>query len=323
MLFFTFSCLFKVAFCVYPAAFLATLFIRHLISKQSLKSFFILQKRLLISFTLFVFIVAAWYFYAIYYNQVHQSGMFNTKPWPIWNMSVTEIAVVWDFMSNYWDSNYFYPTAKHLLWILSTISLIPLYKRNKIWIFAMLTALAALTYVAFFFFSFRDHDYYFLVLIPAIALLAASGIQNLRLLLPRIMKTPFPALALALIVVLSHIYAYKKIHQRYNTPVDKWSAAAYRVHESEDFIRSKNILQNDKVVVIGDFTPNGSLYFLQQHGWQIPDTTANGAKQIEYAIQNGACCLIIAEDSLNRCNAVKPFIHSPIGSNQKVTLYKL
>ncbi len=323
MLLFTFSCLLKVTFCVYPAAFLATLFIQHLISKQSLKSFFSVHKRFLIFFALFVFIVAAWYFYAIYYNQIYHSGMFNTKPWPIWNMSANEIAVVWDLMSNYWDVNYYYPTAKHLLWILSVVGLIPLFKRNQIWVFSILSAMAALTYVAFFFFSFRDHDYYFLVLIPAIAWMAASGIQNLRLLLPRVMKSPFPALILTLIVVLSVIYAQKKIHQRYNSPIDKWSAAAYRVHESEDFIRSKNITQNDKIVVVGDFTPNGSLYFLNQHGWQIADTTDQGSKQIKYAIQSGACCLIIAEDSLNNCSAVKPFIHSPIGGNNKISLYKL
>ncbi len=323
LIFFTLACLLKVTFCVYPFAFLATLFIKHLSKKQPLLKFVQVESRLLAAYLAFIAVVALWYGYAIWYNNQYQSTLFNTKPWPIWNMSASEIATVWEYMSHYWDATYYYQTAKHLLWALTIAGLIPMLKSNKMWIFASLSVLSALTYIAFFFFSFRDHDYYFIVLIPAIALISASGVRNLIIIFPRAMKTVFPGILLATIAILSLNYGNKKLHERYTHAMDMFSEPAIRVYESADYINSLIEKPEAKVMVLGDRTPNGSLYFLNRQGWTIPDTSADDFINIQKITALGAEYLIVADSTLLQSKSLEPYKHHLLGSKSAVTVFRL
>ena len=77
-----------------------------------------------------IMLVFCWNTYMLYYNQQYDSHSFNTTTLPIWELSGSNITLIWDYMRNFWYTSYFAHSSFHLLLILALFQLIFIKKSN-------------------------------------------------------------------------------------------------------------------------------------------------------------------------------------------------
>jgi hypothetical protein len=214
-----------------------------------------------------------WSIYSNYYNLLHHSNYFLTFWVPIWSLSALEIQIVLDYLSRFWRSNFYYQTTQHVFMALCVFFGFTFRKvQGSIFRYLLFTALGSLFYVLFFFDKFRDHDYYLMVFIPSLALFFALFLVAFEkvAIYPYLQKIiVFSLFGLA---ILSNKYAFKKLNERFNRKSDQYSV----IHNKLNHFDSSFLMENEnKIAVVGDYTMNGSLTFLEIQGITIPGSKLN------------------------------------------------
>jgi hypothetical protein len=80
------------------------------------------------------------------------------------------------------------------------------------------------------------------------------------------------SLFIMLITVLSINYAKLNLNRRYSSPFEQVSRIAYVLENSDAKLDSLGIPENAKILVVPDFTMNGSLFLLDRFGYTVGDT---------------------------------------------------
>ena len=122
-LFFTLASLLKVTFFIHPFSAILTLLFVTFSKKNGIKILIKENNKSLLFFCLSFFIVAGWNYYMIHYNAVNQVKSFLFEPAPIWNLSQKEISNIWNYMSNYWYTKYYFQTTFHVFYLLLILGL--------------------------------------------------------------------------------------------------------------------------------------------------------------------------------------------------------
>ncbi len=216
--------------------------------------------------------VLSWYLYSIHYNKLYGSSYYLTSFNPIWIMSREEIEITWKYITEFWYPKYYLPSVFHLLLFFFLMCFTPgiIKSTQKRLLFLGGTALV-LAYVLFFFKQFKDHDYYFLPLIPyflIVSVFAMEGILNLERY--KLVKVT-TLVALFAITIMALDYSMLNLKRRFDNSADQFSKVAYQLGGSEKWLDSLNIGPKSRFLVIGDQTPNGSLVTLRRFGWTFKD----------------------------------------------------
>jgi hypothetical protein len=276
---FTLAALLKVTYAIYPIAFLTVLFL----FKKHYS--FSTQYKLIYAFIFFL-PVMAWWIYVHYYNMGVENSYYANRAIPIWKTPQAQISATTDLILNYWKNSY-YPPATQLLLICMIGAFIIFFKKietyKKMYFGLVLAGLGC--FVILFYQKFHDHDYYFMIVIPAVALLFLTVIPELI----SYCKTKFLKIGLYLFflapVIMSYRYVWIKIPNRWETENNLQSH-----HVSLENMLSK-LNQEDpehlqKILVVGDSTMNGTLYQLQRKGFSFPIIpTCDGEVIVEEIIE--------------------------------------
>ncbi len=260
----------------------------------------------LLSFIFSFLIIAAWYLFVIVYNDTNNATYFLTHNKAIWTLNSIQLSDVWDHISNYWYTKYYYESTIHVYLVLLIAGFFFIKKSNKIILtFAITTTIGSLIYFVLFYSQFRNHDYYFIALIPVIIFLVINSFISIRNKYPKIIGNIFFKLALITLLVLSLNYARKKVNDRYNDKDDKFASIGWQLAGVEEYITSIGVSDSAKIVVISDFTPNGSLYFLNRRGWTLQDTSDPSIDNIDAYIKEGASYLILTDKNYLNNSIIK------------------
>ena len=323
ILFFTLATLLKITYGLNLAAALLSLVVFDIFveRKISLKKYY----PHLLTFMLSFLVILAWYFYVIQYNKNNNVDSFLMHYKPIWAITNIQIADVWDYISNYWYTKYYYESTIHAFILLVLAGLFLVKKSNKIILtFAITTTIGSLIYFFLFYSQFKAHDYYFIVLIPAIIFLVISSFISIKNSYPKIIGNIFFKLAIITLLILSLNYARDKILDRYNkTSHDIIDIIGWQLDNSEDYINSIGINDNAKVIVIQDYTPNGSLYFLNRRGWTLSDTSEINLKNLQDYIQEGASYILLTNNDYLKNNTINNLVGDIVGEYNDITIYYL
>jgi len=235
-----------------------------------------------------------WYLYSIHYNTVYGSNYYLTSFNPIWIMSREEIEITWQYITEFWYPKYYLPSVFHLLLIFLVLCFIPgiIQSLQKRLLFLGGTALV-LVYVLLFFKQFKDHDYYFLPLIPYFLMISIFVIEGLMNLGRYNALKVFVLLALVGVTIPAMNYSMLNLKRRFFNSADDFSKVAYQLGGSEHLLDSLNIGSSSRFLVVGDRTPNGSLVMLRRFGWTFKDFSP----QVEKITEELADYLIILEPS--------------------------
>lgn len=239
-----------------------------------------------------------WALYSNYYNAINNSNYFLTTWVPIWTLSAQEIYVVFDYLSRYWRSNFYYQTTQHVFVIACVMLGFSFRKLNRPLLnYTLITLLGGLFYMLLFFDKFKDHDYYLIVFIPSFSLVFLSFLSLLENLFTKAIWKWTAIITILTLAVLSNNYAHYKLSQRFNPYSDRYSMVHDRLIEFDKTSFSSIKNHENKVLVIGDHTMNGSLVFLGMEGVTIPGSKLN-TLELQSVLQKENIKKAIVIDSL-------------------------
>lgn len=322
MLFFILASLLKITYGLNPAAALLSLIAIEVIIKHnySLKRIY----PYLLSFLALFLIVIGWYLYLIRYNEMSEGNSFLTHHQPIWILNNFRIDEVLNYMYYYWLPNYYYESTIHVMLVMIFVGLFFLKTSNKIILtIAVSTTIGSTIYFILFYSQFKDHDYYFITLIPGIIFLVINSFIAVRNRFPRIFNTIFVKLIMTGLLFLSLNYAHKKVTLRYSIKNDKFANIGLQLLNARDYVNGLGISNDAKFIVIKDYTPNGSLYFINRRGWTLSDTTASQLKEMQSYIQEGATHLLLTDNKYLQNNTIKNSVKRTIGQYKDAVIYSL
>jgi len=318
-LFFTLSSLLKVTYFLNPISALLAMIIFDWSNKIKAKQIIKNHTIPIITFFISLLLIAGWNLYAIHYNQVNKDHYFLVHSRPMWQMSKSQILEVWDLMSNYWYSRYYFQSTFHFFAVLFIAGLFFLKKAKKMTLLVTLfVTLGSISYGLLFFAQFKNHDYYFIALIPAIIFVITHSFIVIKNKFPRLINNFIAKLLLLMLCTLSINYARMKLKDRYTNKDEAFAQIGVTLSKTRSYIDSLGIPENSKFIIYTDQTPNGGLYFINHQGWNIRDTSEVNLKRLNEYLKQGAQYLICTEKNDNYFDAD----YKKVGKANGITIYK-
>jgi hypothetical protein len=292
------------------------------INLKNKKKFTNIKLLLILSLSSFI-IVFGWYYYAIWYNKINGDTYFLTHTAPIWELSRSTIYIIFDLISNYWKNDYYYPTTFHTIYILIIFSFIFIKKANKLlFIFNIILFLGTTSYFFLFFEKFRDHDYYALPFVPTLMLIILNSFIIIKKQFKNKNIKIVVLLYITALVILSTKYSIKRSTKRYHQPYED-NYIFNKFNGIKPKLDSLKISNNSTFVVVGDFSRNGSLYYMNKKGWTITNTNNISITELKQALKNKPNYLIITEKKYLQNNTIKSIDKDFIFEYNKMNIYKL
>lgn len=304
----TIASLLKASFFYYVIAFLIySVLTEHFFQKSTLNRLFY--------FLISVIVIASWYGYARNYNLINLDFYYTVKPRPFWEATHEQNLKALNAILNYWYSKYYFYSTFHLFYLIVVTFLIFGKKKSKELFAIGLVILFSSLYVALFFPQFKDHDYYFIVIIPTIILVITICFIRVDERI-NVKWLRFGMNVIIFVIALSSInYAKLNLYRRY-TSIDSYSNIYPQLKSVEHFLDSLSIPKDAKFTVIGDRTRNGSLVLLKRFGWTYSNF---GIRQdhVMSSIQKSDCVLILRPSQ----NMIPSELKSHFDGFNKYTFY--
>lgn len=282
------------------------------------------SKSYIIMFASVFILVASWYLYAIYYNSIHGTGIFSTQTWPLWSLDAETIHVIIKDIKEFWNTQYF--NISVLLFLLMSFVIIIIKVKKQIPILIFITCILFIGIVLFviLWFFAMSHDYYYLnlMVLPVFILITLfSYIENHEL---NFSKSFSLKLFFLLFLIYNVNYAKNQLGYRYSNQCWYNDYDNYKsLVNIKSYLKSIGVKPNDRIISLPDFTPNYSLYLMNQPGWTNFGDLNNDSISIQKNISVGAKYLIVTDENTNKFKYLKSFKYHQVGQFNKIYIYKL
>lgn len=320
VIFFTLASLIKVTYFINPIAAILSIIAYSYSKETGIKNAFQNNVKPLVFFIVSLIVVLSWNSYVTYYNNINNDSYFLIHPRPIWIISKKEIAEVWEYMTNYWYTSYYYPATFTVFLIIFGESILFLKKSERmILIPSCILAIESICYLLLFFAQFKSHDYYFIALIPCIILLVINSFIALKHKFPELINNYVAKLLLVYLCVLSLNFARKNLIQRYEKREDLYASIGDKLSTTRHYLDLIGVSKNAKIIIISDNSLNGGLYFINRPGWSVSDVSEAEVRLVNNHINEGADYIVFTDKKY----IYKGFIGIKIGEENGILIYKL
>ena len=323
--FFCLASLIKVTTFINPITVFATLLFYWGFKPNSLLNLSKNKLKVILLFITTSSLVAAWNIFAIQYNNQNYANYFLTHPRPIWGLTSVEINEIWNHISHYWYPNYFAHSVTHLLLIAFVFQFYFIIKKWKTIhnLIILILTLGVIAYCSLFYVQFRNHDYYFLTILPYILLLFIITFNNIKQYFPRLFKSYIVRLIILIIVISGINYSKNRFHKIYFDNNDLFAGIRFALKDTQSALEGLNISKDATFIILGDYTPNGGLYMINRKGWNVKDTSEESQNWLRQFVQDGADYIIKNNTTeeikqLSLSQYAKPIYHS-----KSFSLYKI
>jgi hypothetical protein len=143
-----------------------------------------------------------------------------------------------------------------------------------------------------FFQQFKQHDYYFIVMIPSIGFGVFCSIQLLDQSRISVFLKVIIFAYLFLVILLGLKSTRNGINDRLATKVDVFSSVEYKLKNIDKTLDSLGIEPSDWVFILGDHSKNGGLRLTRHKGWTRGELDDESRKIIHDVREFGAKYLI-------------------------------
>lgn len=212
----------------------------------------------------------AWYVWARDYNARHESTLFLLGPRPVWSFSLREIVAEIAFVARARKLRGFDSGGTILLVVTTWVVLRARSLPDVVKWTLRLALLGAVAYLALFFGQLHHHDYYLIDLLPCVALVLALGVWVLKHELPWIAQSSVVRLTLVLLVGANLLRTDRILAKLYTLDSYRIPPAVVSLNKRDQlraFLDDFGIGPDERVLVLGDESPNLSLYYLDRRGW--------------------------------------------------------
>jgi 4-amino-4-deoxy-L-arabinose transferase-like glycosyltransferase len=319
-IFFSLASLLKVTYFLNPVAAILSLLVYNSSNEIKMKNAFRNNVMPLVIFTLSFMVVLSWNVYVYYYNKINHDNYFLIQSRPIWSLSKNQVVEIFDYISNYWYSKYYYQSTFHVFFAIIVAGILFIRKSERIiLILSLILAMGSICYLLLFFSQFKDHDYYFIALIPAIIFLVINAFIAITNKYPGLINNYIARLLISALCILSLNYAREKLIQRFNNSPDLYSSIGYKLAGARNYLDSLGISENAKFIIITDQTPNGGLYTINRPGWNLRDTSEASLTTLRNYILQGADYILITDKKYT----IIGYLGIKIGEYKGIQIYKL
>jgi len=269
-LFFTLAALLKITFAIWPIAAAIAIFIAGYKRNQGSTG-----KRTFapaIASVIMLAITGTWYLYAMRYNQLSGDNYFLTAPRSWLSLNANDRSEVIIAITQRWKQAW-YPNEMWIALIACLIAgVINARRLPRVLVWTTIIGLVGVSlYVFLFFGQFRDHDYYFLPIAPLALILFSLAAHMVATLKIKALQLTMVGLTAALSISSLH-YSGTKWKRRYAVSESYYSSAPLSLYQSLK-TTCFEVDSGAHVLVLGDATRNGSLYFLGTPGITARDAT--------------------------------------------------
>ena len=244
--------------------------------------------------------IMSWYSYAISYNAKHLSNYFSTQTRSIWELNDVDIQKVLDNISEIWKYEYFHLTTLYLFLAIFIIIIIRFKKQNLFFSYMNMTmGCGVILYFLLWFFAFKNHDYYFIEIIPFFIFLLVSFLTFVKQFYLKWFNSKVVKFCLLIFLLFNINYAKNKIMYRYasNSWMNQHGNKTALWDIKEDLVEI-GFEKKDKIISIPDPSPNHTLYALNQPGWTDLYESASSIDKINELIKMGAKYLIVNDTTI-------------------------
>ena len=318
--FFSLASLIRVTYLINPISAVLSIFIYDISTGGDLKRAFRQNILPFILFSSSAILVLAWNLYVVHYNKVNNDYYFLVQARPIWGIARGEISFVWDHITIYWYHSYYYHRTTQFYFFIVIASLLFLKNAKKIVLIPSIFLLVGSTcYFLLFYAQFKDHDYYFIAILPAIILTVINSFICLRCKFPKIVNRNVVKILLIALCFLSLRFAGEMLAERYKNKGDSFAIIGSKLATTRQYLDSLGISTKAKVIIVTDETPNGGLYFINRPGWNIKDTTQESMGLVQKYISEGAEYILFTEKKF----VDDKFTGQKIGEKNGISIYEL
>jgi hypothetical protein len=287
--------------------------------KENTKLFGSPVKSLLIILSGFA-VNAAWYLFALWYNDLHRTKYFRTGIKAYWQIQQEEVSRIFEKFTGNWKFFLFNDSMFFLLAFILILVFIS-YRRKLLLTVNLLLMAGCFGFLVLWFGLLFDHDYYFLplMILPVMLLVSLAEIGSKSY--TRIFKSLIIKIAFVILLIINVVYAHRKVESRYATTEDKHIKS--EMFDIRPFVDSIGIEKTDKVIATHDGSPNQMLYLLNRRGWTDFNNAWNDSLVVVDHITKGAKYLVVYKEIPKWYDILDGFIDKEIGRKDSVFFYRL
>jgi hypothetical protein len=194
-----------------------------------------------------------------------------------------------DLVWNYWWTQYLHPTMWHVIALMAVVLLFRSRRTPSILLLLnVLLLLASVSFILLFFRKLADHDYYFLTVLPTLAILFLSGIWTMFVLTSRSWWRWSLTAGIWVLAVSSVILAHAQLQRRIERTPDEYSKTASLVAGLSIEASRLDLPLSVRVIVVGDSTTNGALLSIARKGWTYPGFPVPAEPDLQGLLSQGA-----------------------------------
>jgi hypothetical protein len=142
----------------------------------------------------------------------------------------------------------------------------------------LMSTLLMIVYLLMFFKQFKDHDYYFLPIVPYFFILCCIVLNGLFDKFKSSVVRVLITLVVFGIAIAGFNYTELNVYRRFTNSLDKFSKPSYQLRGADKFLDSLQVPRNSRMFVVGDHTMNGSLVMMNRFGWTFYEFPADLGK---------------------------------------------
>jgi hypothetical protein len=281
----------------------------------------------IMGFAAALLLIVAWYSWAIYYNDSHNTSFLGTKTWPgwpIWEASSGDLLSTFTALFRYSAEIFAFATS----FLLPVLFLFILLNRKALdpFIYGVLlvASLGVALFIFIFFVGIRDNIYYCvnLMLLPVLVFIASLMIVKEKY--RPVFESVYLKAALVVLLLLNVIHVREKLRDFYHDGKEHYQAKKTFYHpEFRNFIDNKiGIGVDDKVISYPDQTPDVTLNFIERQGWSGYNGPADTAA-VSNNIRKGAKYLILCDLTILGNPGMSAFSGDFAGNFWEMYVYRL
>jgi hypothetical protein len=244
--------------------------------------------KLIPAFLMVVVPLVFWRIWVDHYTLIHHSKrLFLAEIMPIWKADKVDRQWIFNHVLGFWSKSYFAPFTHVVVLVVSFLNILLYRSQHKLlFAFYILLMFGVVSVGLLWYLQFGVHDYYAveLFVFPVISFLLFGNYLHRK---TRIMQTWVYKGLLILFLVGNISYTRKEIlYHRYGAE-SEWikgnNPSIYKMKGLQSFLRGNGVLATDTILSYPDYTPDASLYTMNQPGV----STYNG-----YCGQHGPKCVL-------------------------------
>jgi len=265
-------------------------------------------------------VVAAWYLFALHYNQIHQTAYFRTGIMGFWQIAPEEVDSIFSKFYRNWKF-FIFNDSLYFLFAFALALIFYNFRKKFHLIVNLLLIAGSAGFLALWFGLLFDHDYYFvpLIVLPAMLLVSMAQIAGksyLKIFKNHLVKTGF-----LILLIVNVFYAHGKVKSRYLSTEERHIKK--EMFNIRPYLDSIGIKKNDRVICTRDGSLNQMLYFVNRQGWTDFNNRGGDSMVVVDHIKNGAKYLIVHKEIPDGYSILNKFKDEEIGRKDSVFFYRL